>query len=76
MPRPPNLARGDATRRQCAIARAQELQPVLNELRSSGITGWYALATKLNERGLRSVRGGLWIGSQLRVVMLRLEGEE
>ena len=76
MPRPPSLARGDASPLQRAVARAQEMQPMLTELRMADITGWYSLANALNARGHRSLRGGLWTGSQLRVLMLRLEGDE
>lgn len=74
MPRPPSMVRGDANRRQRAIARARELQPIINEMRQKGIKSWYGLANALNERGLRSLRGGLWSGAQLR--RLLLIGEE
>ena len=52
------IAGGEAVRRQ-AEQHAQQLLPVIAEIRAGGAVGPYAIAKALNVRGLRTSRGRL-----------------
>jgi hypothetical protein len=45
---------------EVAHARAEDLQPVIEELLEQGVTGLRAIARALNERGVVTPRGGKW----------------
>lgn len=49
-----------------AAERAGDLRPVLDGLRSEGITSLGAIAAALNERGMKTPRGGSWHKSSVR----------
>jgi hypothetical protein len=56
-----------------ADARASQLAPIVAELRRSGVTSWYGIATALNKRGVPTATGrGIWEPAQVRRVMERL----
>jgi hypothetical protein len=56
-----------------ADARASQLAPIVAELRRSGVTSWYGIATALNKRCVPTATGrGIWEPAQVRRVMERL----
>lgn len=57
-----------------AAERAGDLRPVLDGLRSEGITSLGAIAAALNERGMKTPRGGTWHKSSVRNLIDRVEG--
>jgi DNA invertase Pin-like site-specific DNA recombinase len=57
-----------------AQAHAQDLSPVLEELRERGVTSLRAIALALNERGMLTRRGGQWHVSNVRNLIGRLDG--
>lgn len=57
-----------------AAERAGDLWPVLDGLRSEGITSLGAIAAALNERGMKTPRGGSWHKSSVRNLIDRCEG--
>jgi hypothetical protein len=67
----------EAARKACAAladARAVNLAPVIAEIRASGITAPYAIATALMERGIRTARGHrFWSFAQARSMLNRLD---
>jgi DNA invertase Pin-like site-specific DNA recombinase len=62
----PNLAaaqkRAAAASRAGADAFAANVLPVVRELQATGLTTSRALAAALNDRGVRTARGGAWYG--------------
>jgi DNA invertase Pin-like site-specific DNA recombinase len=66
--------KGTAALRAKALARAQDLKPVLLELFHEGIAGQRAIARKLNERGIPTARGRQWSNVQVGALLRRLEG--
>jgi DNA invertase Pin-like site-specific DNA recombinase len=46
--------------------------PVVLEIRASGVRGCGAIAALMNERGLRTARGGRWHGSTVRNLFARV----
>lgn len=56
-----------------ANARAAELEPIVMEIRQSGITSACGLAKAFNERGIPASRGGLWRAHQTGRLMDRLD---
>jgi len=59
--------------RDAALARAKDLQPTINSLRSEGITTVRAIAHALNERGLPTPKGGRWHPTSVERLLKRLE---
>jgi hypothetical protein len=54
-----------ATRVQKASARAEELPPIIGEIRVSGRTSPRQIAAALNERGVWTPEGRLWQPTQM-----------
>jgi DNA invertase Pin-like site-specific DNA recombinase len=50
---------------------AANIVPVIESIRSAGITGMVSIAIALNERGIRTARGGRWHCSSVRNVLNR-----
>jgi DNA invertase Pin-like site-specific DNA recombinase len=66
-------AKGAAVRTAKAEQRAQDLTPVIAELRAEGVTSLGALARALTERGIPTARGGkVWQPVQVSRVLGRL----
>lgn len=57
----------DATARQ-AREFAKTIVPHIDQLRKSGIKSWSALASKLNDMGVKTQTGGVWYHSNLKKV--------
>ena len=55
-----------------ADAFAQTLAPVIEGLRSAGVTSLRGVAEAMNERGIQTRRGGAWQVSNVRNLLLRL----
>ena len=47
--------------------------PVVEKLRSAGTTSLEGIARALNERGVRTARGGQWHASSVRNLLLRAD---
>jgi hypothetical protein len=45
--------------------------PIIESLRSAGVTDLRGLADALNQRGIRTARGGRWDASNVRNVIAR-----
>lgn len=56
-----------------ADRHAQDLAPVLEDVRASGRTSLRAIAAELNARGMRTRRGGRWHVSTVQNLLKRLE---
>ena len=52
---------------------AENVAPVLREIRASGVTSLRGIATVLNVRGVRTARGGRWAATQVSAVLARAE---
>ncbi len=68
---PTNLRRNIEQRQEAASAFAGRLQPVLDSLVAAGLSQ-RAIATRLNEMGLRTANGGEWSQTQVARVLKRL----
>jgi predicted site-specific integrase-resolvase len=55
-----------------ADQRAEELRPVIEDLRSQGVTSLERLAGALNDGGFVTARGGRWHASSVRNLLTRL----
>jgi hypothetical protein len=56
-----------------ADRHAQDLAPVIKDLRLKGVTSLRGIAAALTERGLLTQRGGRWHVSNVRNLMKRLQ---
>jgi DNA invertase Pin-like site-specific DNA recombinase len=66
-------AKGAAAKRKAADDFARNVLPIVRQLQSSGVTGLVGIATALNERGVRTPRGGTWYASSVRNLLLRVD---
>lgn len=55
-----------------ASAHAEDLRPVIASMQAEGLTSLGAIAKALNERHMRTPRGGLWHKSSVRNLLSRL----
>jgi DNA invertase Pin-like site-specific DNA recombinase len=55
-----------------ATARAADLAPIIDDIRTAGANSLRSIAKELNERGITAPRGGVWSGAQVRAVMARM----
>lgn len=62
---------GQASRTRAAMARAQDLTPVIAEIRASGATSLRQIAAELDARGIRTARGHTWSAVQVQRVLAR-----
>jgi hypothetical protein len=56
---------GLETRRKAARQMAEDLKPIISELRAHGITSLCGIAASLNARGVPAARGGKWTAIQV-----------
>jgi hypothetical protein len=59
------LAAALEARRKAARQRAEDLKPIISELRAHGITSLNGMAASLNARGVPAARGGKWTAIQV-----------
>jgi DNA invertase Pin-like site-specific DNA recombinase len=68
-------AKGMAANRAVADAHARNVLPVIRQIQASGVTDLRSIAAALNERGLRTARGGDWHPTTVRNMLLRATAE-
>jgi len=66
-------AKGRQTAAEEAGRFATSILPIINSIQRSGITSLRGIARALNERGVRTARGGKWQVSNVRNVLARAE---
>ena len=59
--------------KQKADHHAQRLAPVIQSIKENGHSSLAAIAKELNERAMRTPRGGLWYATSVKNLMARLE---
>jgi DNA invertase Pin-like site-specific DNA recombinase len=64
-------AKGAAATRAAADAFARNVLPVIDQIRAAGVTDQRGIAEALNERGVRTARGGRWYQSTVGAVLRR-----
>ncbi len=52
---------------------AENVAPVIQQIRASGVASLRGIAAVLNTRGVRSARGGTWAATQVGAVLARIE---
>lgn len=67
---------GRATQQRGADQFVKGVQPVLDAVRRSGATSLAEIANALNERGVRSIHGGVWHRSAVRNLLVRVQSYE
>jgi DNA invertase Pin-like site-specific DNA recombinase len=68
---PEAQAKGAAANRDGADAFAANVLPIVRQLQAAGATGFRAIARALNDRGVRTARGGDWHDSTVRNLLAR-----
>jgi DNA invertase Pin-like site-specific DNA recombinase len=66
-------AQGADALKRMANERAEQLRPIVEDLRSRGVTSLAGLAAALNDGGMITARGGQWHASSVRNLLARLE---
>lgn len=61
------------TVRADAAHRAEQMRPIVDDMRGRGLTSLGSLAAALNEGGFVTARGGKWHASSVRNLLARLE---
>jgi DNA invertase Pin-like site-specific DNA recombinase len=73
----PRLSEAAKLGRKAALANARRFAanvlPIIEEIERSGITSRNAIAAKLNERNVRTARGGKWTHVQVGAVLRPFE---
>ncbi|MER8984219.1 recombinase family protein [Mesorhizobium sp. M0843] len=73
----PDLAlaqqRSQEVRGAHADAFAQNVRPIIDQIRASGVSSLRKIAEALNARGIATARGGVWAATQVRDILLRTE---
>ncbi|UVO38090.1 recombinase family protein [Bradyrhizobium arachidis] len=64
-------AKGSATNRAAADAFAANVMPIVRQIQATGVATHRAIAQALNDRGVRTARGGLWHDSTVRNLLAR-----
>jgi DNA invertase Pin-like site-specific DNA recombinase len=68
---PDAQAKGVAVNRQAADAFAANVLPIVRQIQAAGATTSRAIAAALNDRGVRTARGGAWHDSTVRNLLAR-----
>jgi DNA invertase Pin-like site-specific DNA recombinase len=68
---PDAQAKGVAANREAADAFAANVLPIVRQIQASGATTYRAIAAALNNRGVRTARGGYWHDSTVRNLLAR-----
>ena len=75
----PNLAlaqkRGTAAVKANARRFAANVRPIIEEIQRGGAASLNAIAAKLNERNVRTARGGVWTHMQVGAILHPFEGK-
>jgi DNA invertase Pin-like site-specific DNA recombinase len=67
-------AKGRAVTVSTALRFAENMMPVIREIRAAGATSNAAIAEKLNERRIPTARGGKWAHVQVGAILNRMAG--
>lgn len=62
---------GQASNREAADAFARNVLPIVRQVQAAGVTGLANIAQALNDRGIRTARGGAWHNSTVRNLLAR-----
>jgi hypothetical protein len=54
---------------------AANVRPIIDEIMRAGATSHNAIAAKLNERNVRTARGGVWTHVQVGAILHPFEGD-
>jgi DNA invertase Pin-like site-specific DNA recombinase len=65
-------ARGTAAGKAAADQFAANVLPLIREIQASGVTSHNAIAAKLNERRVKTARGGRWAHVQVGMILARM----
>jgi DNA invertase Pin-like site-specific DNA recombinase len=65
-------AKGAATNRNSAETFAANVIPIVRQIQATGATTYRAIAQALNDRGVRTARGGAWHDSTVRNLLARV----
>jgi DNA invertase Pin-like site-specific DNA recombinase len=68
---PEAQAMGVAINRKAADAFAANVLPIVRQIQAAGATTFRAIAAALNDRGVRTARGGAWHDSTVRNLLAR-----
>jgi DNA invertase Pin-like site-specific DNA recombinase len=68
---PEAQAKGVAVNRKAADAFAANVLPIVRQIQAAGATTFRAIAAALNDRGVRTARGGAWHDSTVRNLLAR-----
>ena len=68
---PDAQAKGVAANRQAADTFAANVLPIVRQIQATGATTFRAIAVALNDRGVRTARGGIWHDSTVRNLLAR-----
>ena len=68
---PDAQAKGVAANREAADAFAANVLPIVRQIQAAGATTFRAIAAALNDRGVRTARGGAWHDSTVRNLLAR-----
>jgi DNA invertase Pin-like site-specific DNA recombinase len=68
---PDAQAKGVATNRKAADVFAANVLPIVRQIQTAGATTHRAIAQALNDRGVRTARGGIWHDSTVGNLLAR-----
>src|SRR5271156_6244766 len=68
---PEAQAKGVAVNRKSADAFAANVLPIVHQIQAAGATTFRAIAAAMNDRGVRTARGGAWHDSTVRNLLAR-----
>ena len=66
-------AKGAARTAEEARRFAENVEPIINQVKASGVVSLRGVASVLNARGVRTARGGKWAATQVGAVLTRSE---
>lgn len=64
-------AKGGAAVRREADRFAANIMPIIEQIQRAGLTSYNGIAKALNDRGVKTAKGGIWAASTVRNIMLR-----
>jgi DNA invertase Pin-like site-specific DNA recombinase len=68
---PEASAKGNVANRAAADAFAANVLPIVRQMQANGVTNHRSIAAALNDRGIRTARGGAWFHSTVRNLLAR-----
>jgi DNA invertase Pin-like site-specific DNA recombinase len=71
---PEASAKGNVANRAAADAFAANVLPIVLQMQANGVTNHRSIAAALNDRGIRTARGGAWHNSTVRNLLARAAG--